>query len=137
MDNLVWIVYLIGKLDSFLFLCWGSIIVLMFFLVLRSGLLADNISRQSGYSDGSRYYEEYKQKVDYWKAFGFKRFLCPAIVLILLALVTPNESSAYKIMAVYGGVELLQTDEAKKLSSKSLDVLNKVMDEYLDEPKVD
>lgn len=76
-----------------------------------------------------------QREIDYWESFGSKRYSLPAIVLLAVALVTPNESSAYKIMAVYGGVELLQTDEAKKLSSKSLDVLNKVMDDYLDEPK--
>tara|TARA_R110000851_G_scaffold258416_2_gene410882 strand:- start:338 stop:739 length:402 start_codon:yes stop_codon:yes gene_type:complete len=132
-DNLVWVVYLIGKLDSFLWLTWISTIVLFIIVVIRIVSMADVMDSLATQHNSERL----KIKLAYWEEFGFKRYLIPAFIFILLSLVTPNESSAYKIMAVYGGVELLQTDEAKKLSSKSLDVLNKVMDDYLAEPEGD
>ena len=131
MDNLVLIVYLIGKLDSILFLSWAVILGLSSLLVLRGVCRADAIGQLSYYTEGANH-TSCKSKVDYWDKFGFKRYLIPSIFLMILTLATPNESSAYKIMAVYGGVELVTNPKVQALGGKGVEVLNKVMDDYIE-----
>ena len=126
MDNLVWIVYVLSMLDILLVFTGIATAVFAGLLVARQVCLADAIdcaARYSGWDD----------KVAYWKAFGFKRYLVPLIVLLLTVVVIPNEKTAYKILAVHVGAEVLQTDAATELGNKSLQVINSVLDTYIGE----
>jgi hypothetical protein len=66
-----------------------------------------------------------------------KRALAPlissAVVFAILQLVLPTKDTAYKMLAAYGVTEIDKTDEAKRLGSKSIEVIEKVMDDYLKE----
>lgn len=55
------------------------------------------------------------------------------ITYALFSMLTPSKETAYKILAVYAGTQVLQTDAATELGSKSIKVLNKILDEYIEE----
>lgn len=57
------------------------------------------------------------------------------IVMVALSVVLPNKDTAYKMLAAYGVESIVTNPEVQKLGGKSLDVLNKAMDEYLQEEK--
>ena len=55
------------------------------------------------------------------------------ILAPLLNSFIPSRDTAYKMLAAYGVQEIMVTDEAKKIGSKSLEVLDKAMSDYLGE----
>ena len=57
------------------------------------------------------------------------------MVMCLLSTVVPDKDTAYKMLAAYGVESIVTNPEVQKLGGKSLDVLNKAMDEYLQEGK--
>lgn len=57
------------------------------------------------------------------------------VVMCVLSTVVPDKDTAYKMLAAYGIESIVTNPEVQKLGGKSLDVLNKAMDEYLQEEK--
>ena len=57
------------------------------------------------------------------------------VVMCVLSTVVPDKDTAYKMLAAYGVESIVTNPEVQKLGGKSLDVLNKAMDEYLQEEK--
>lgn len=57
------------------------------------------------------------------------------IITITLSVVLPNKDTAYKMLAAYGVQTIIENPDVQKLGGKSLEVLNKAMDEYLQEGK--
>lgn len=57
------------------------------------------------------------------------------VVMCVLSAVVPEKDTAYKMLAAYGVESIVTHPEVQKLGGKSLDVLNKAMDEYLQEEK--
>lgn len=72
----------------------------------------------------------------------FYKSLWPLKVFLLISIpllfFIPSKDTAYKMLAAYGVQSIITNPEVQKLGGKSLDVLNKTMDEYLQEgtPKV-
>jgi hypothetical protein len=125
MENLVWIVYFVSKLEALIAFSWVGVIGFLLAFMIKTINLAESKSTQESFGG-----EELQ--IEYWENFGTKRFLIPAGFLALVGLALPSEDSAMRILAVYGGVELINNEEVQKIGGKGLEVLNKVMDEYLE-----
>jgi hypothetical protein len=67
------------------------------------------------------------------------KFVKPLLFFVVLSVLintfTPSKDTAYKMLAAYGVTELVKSEEAQKLGGKSLEVLEKAMDEYLGDKK--
>jgi hypothetical protein len=74
-----------------------------------------------------------ENKPEFYKSlWPLKVFLFVSIPLIFFI---PNKDTAYKMLAAYEVQSIIENPEVQKLGGKSLDVLNKAMDEYLQERK--
>ena len=66
----------------------------------------------------------------YISVWPLKTFIVLSLVFVWLL---PTKDTAYKMLAAYGVQSIVTNPEVQKLGGKSLDVLNKAMDEYLQE----
>lgn len=57
-----------------------------------------------------------------------------AIFICILGIFTPTKDTAYKLLAVYAGIEVIKSPQIQEIGGKSVDVLNKVLDDFLQEP---
>ncbi len=84
---------------------------------------------------------ESEQSIDKEQAQTARRVSVRVFVsVIFITLLLPNNSTAYKMLAAYGVTEVYQaaseSERVQKLAGKSLQVLDKAMDSYLeDAPK--
>lgn len=120
MDNLVLVIYLVGVIKPLLLVVWVSVLVLLFISLMSGGCLSDAKGRRD------------EVKIKYWEEFGFKRYLISALLLTTLGVAIPTPSTAYTMLAAYAGVEVAQNEEVQELGGKGLEVLNKVIDDYLE-----
>lgn len=119
LSNLVWIIY---TLDVIL----GSKPEMVTFILLAIaglGILGRIVDDEVG--------------KDLAKSCLSKVVVIPAILMVIFQLIVPSKETAYKMLAIYGGVSVIQSPEVQKLGGKGVAVLNKVMDEYLQEDKTD
>ncbi len=56
-----------------------------------------------------------------------------SVLMVCYGWLMPSKDTAYKMLAAYGVTEIAQSEEAKRLAGKSLEVLERAMDEYLAE----
>lgn len=93
---------------------------------LLGGLLRNGFCR----IEFAEKYEElacvYPTKTRYYFLLAFFILSCNLI---------PNKDTCYAMLAAYGVESIVTNPEVQKLGGKSLDVLNKAMDEYLEEGK--
>ena len=54
-----------------------------------------------------------------------------SIVLLLIAVFAPSKSTMYQMLAVKGLTDLSENEKVQELGGKSLEVLEKAMDDYL------
>jgi hypothetical protein len=120
LDNLALVIYIVEKLNSTLALTWVVICLLVLALAVKLTHMDNAVKQKS------------EENIKYWSKFGFKRYTLPLCPLLLLALALPNQTSAYKILAVYTGVEIIQNPEIQAVSGKGLKVIDKVLNTYLD-----
>lgn len=52
-------------------------------------------------------------------------------VIIFLCKLIPSQDTAYKMLAAYGVSEVAQNEDVQKLAGKSLQVIEKAMDKYI------
>lgn len=62
------------------------------------------------------------------RAFAWALGLCFVFVVFL-----PSQKTAYTMLAAYGGQSLVESDDFKRMAPKSLQILEKYMDEKLAE----
>jgi hypothetical protein len=128
--DLIWIIYFIDVLSS-----GGGYGALAFLtLICSAGLVGFRQANYSTYdsdNEDSGCYKGKRTNLAYNSIF--KWMLTTFIVLVLLESFLPSKNTAYKMLAAYGATELAQTDEAARIGSKSLEVLEKFMDDYLKE----
>ena len=130
MDNLIWIIYIIDTLlDSVL--GFGIVIAVALSIFLIIVLVNLGEARNTAETHNGNAY--YKNKATYWEAYNTKRPLVILCFLIPVLILIPSKTTAYKLLAIYGGVELLKTPEMQEIGGKGMEVLNKAMNEYLDE----
>lgn len=131
MENLIWLVWFIEMLNPLSFVLFIGMV----------GALAVSVISFLGGSEARDYLadrpesEHLKRKAEFWDKFGFKRYVVLFITFMLVGIALPSKEGAYKLLAIYGGVEVLKSPEVQKLGGKGVDVLNKVMDDYLEEGK--
>lgn len=111
---LVFIIYLISVIDAVLGVAILGIAVIGFI-----GFLAIPVLELAG---------------DEMAAF-YKKLAKPLILFVLIAVFIPSKQTAYTMLAAYGLQEIAQTEEAKRVGSKSIQVIEKALDEYLTEDK--
>ena len=70
-----------------------------------------------------------------------KRYVMPIYIwgagIFFVLSFLPSTDTAYKMVAVYGATELVQMEEVQEIGGKSLEVINKVMDDYLGKIEAD
>ncbi len=118
--SLVFIVYLLGlveKLNQVLgFIAVASAIVTFVCLLIKG----------VGYNDLSK---DMHTTYTMWT----KRFLCSFLVAGTLLTFTPTKEISYAMLAAYGVEEIVQNERVQELGGKSLDVIEKAMDKFLQE----
>ena len=120
MENLVWIIYFVDVLsvdEGFVFYAGMTAIV---YCAAKAGLI---LVPENDPDRGT---------VDKLPAKTIGRV---ALALILYAWLIPSKDTAYKMLAAYGVTEIATNDKVKELGGKSLQVLEKAMDEYIKEKK--
>ena len=116
--ELFWIIYLIGMFSSILGVASAVIIALMVLTCL--GAMVASVE-------------------GLWaKAMpGIKMSLKVIAALGFVIIVVPSKSTGYKMLAAYGVTEAYtaaqESDKVQAIAGKSLKVLEKAMDSYLDE----
>lgn len=58
-------------------------------------------------------------------------------IALLLLVFIPSEKTAYKMLAAYGVQSIVENPKVQELGSKSLQVLEKAMNEYIEKEKSD
>ncbi len=72
---------------------------------------------------------------DFNKILPNKIIFIVCTVLILHGVLVPSKDTAYKMLAFYGVNEITNNESVQKLGSKSLLVIERAMDDYLEESK--
>jgi len=114
---LIFVIYLISVIDAIL----GAAILGIFFTA-ASAILAIPVLDLDG-----------KEEI----ASCLKKFIKPLVFLSLIVVFVPSKQTAYAMLAAYGLQEISQTEEAKRIGSKSVQVIEKALDEYLKEDKTE
>ncbi len=128
--DLIWIIYFIDVLSSD-----GSYGLLAFLMFISGGALAGfraaNHEHYNHEDEGSKWYKGKRMDIPYSTAF--KTQITAFFVLVILEFIIPTKDTMYKMLAAYGVSELSQIDSAQRLGGKSIEVLEKVLDDYLEE----
>ncbi len=77
--------------------------------------------------------EESKDDVEAYGRVYWRRILPICLPLLLVFSFIPNKQTAYTMLAAYGVTELAQNERVQELGSKSLEVIEKAMNQYLEE----
>lgn len=123
--DLIWVIYFIDVLSS----SGGASALSIAFLILYVSVIA---VYTGGWSSKSCYSEE-REVVS--KCFPTKTILISCSIMFVYGWLMPSKDTAYKMLAAYGVQEIAQTDSAKRLGGKSLEVLEAAMDSYLKDSK--
>lgn len=129
MDNLIWIIYLIDTVLNTV----GGLKVLLIVLTVISSIVLFGVFLHITLDMKGEGKREALNTFFKW----FKKGYVPLFVSVLLLGLIPNKSTAYKMLAVYGVDELAQVEEVQNISEKSLKVIHKIMDEYLEEEEAE
>lgn len=125
--TLAWIIYFIDVL------CNNNGIGLFTFMTTFLwviGFIVSVIARMGGDDDQ----EAIKYLKLYKSMWPIKLVAC---LLIVYGILIPSKDTAYKMLAAYGVESIVTNDKVQELGGKSLDVLNKAMDDYLKESETD
>jgi len=118
--NLVFIVYLLGLVEK-TNVTLGVVTILSFSLValilFAKGIGAGDISKDT------------QEAFTLWA----KRFTTTGVVTGLLFTLIPTKEISYAMLAAYGVEEIVTNDRVQELGGKSLDVIEKALDEFLQE----
>ena len=124
--DLIWIIYLIDVLTGNFFIG-----VVEFFLVI--GILVGAFIKCVMSPHGSDDFD--KSVVNIGNALTSKATVIVAVVLFIFLWLSPSKDTAYKMLAAYGVTEAYaaaqSSDKVKAIAGKSLEVLEKAMDDYL------
>lgn len=122
MENLILVVYLIDILcnDGMRFIIFVSTIILFVIALVSKLHQSEAIERGN---------DELKE---YWQNFGFRRYILYGFMVLTLLVGIPSKDTAYKLLAIYGGIEVINNPDVQQLGNKGYKVLNKIMDEYLE-----
>lgn len=119
---LVYLISVVGSFDAFLNVLIFVGLVGLPVTVIGGTILADS------------FHQETRDKAPAW----FKRLpkIAGATVLVaLVSIIIPSKDTAYTMLAAYAGSEIVQTEEMKEIGGKSFEVLNKFLDDYLEDTK--
>lgn len=122
--NLVFIVYLLGlveKVNVSLGITFGLSVICAIFLLLLKAITATDVS------------ESTQKGFTLWA----KRVSVTAVVSGVLFTLVPTKEISYVMLAAYGVEEIVTNDRVQELGGKSLDLLEKTLDEYLADKKED
>ena len=120
MHEMIWL-YLLTSLDGIICLAWMTLVIGGVCWVFY--LMATHDSFLFAKGEG----EEKRARVwPYWKLF--------ATCVVILVLV-PDQKQATFILAGTGVIEAAKSDTAKRIAGKSVDVVEKYLDEMLKEEK--
>lgn len=118
--NLMWLIYAVDTLTPS-----GGMFVLTILLVIASivitviGAVAKLPS--SGKDEDSKAFLKY---------CPFKTMYAVTAVMFLYCTLAPSKDTAYKMVAAYGVQTVAENPDVKRLAGKSLEVLERAMDEY-------
>lgn len=118
--SLVFIVYLLGLLEKL-----STSLYVVFIISLASTAMCLLI-KGIGYDDLSK---DTHHTYTTW----VKRFISVALVSGGVFTFVPTKEIAYTMLAAYGVEEIVTNERVQELGGKSLDVIEKAMDEFLQE----
>lgn len=130
--DLIWIIYIVDNFAGNPFPSWILWVTIGLIISVLIGSIMSTDLKNIGASE--------KKPCILTAVNQIKPFKFWIIILLVVGgissamnMVVPSKDTAYKMIAAYGVTEIMQTDKAKRLGGKSLEVLEKVMDEYLKE----
>lgn len=128
--SLAWIIYFIDVL------CDNKGLGFIGFLGCVMWFCGFIVSMSSGMCrEGERGYDDSQQFLLIYKKLLPVKVL--VATLLLYNIFIPSKDTAYKMLAAYGVESIVTNDKVQELGGKSLDVLNKAMDDYLKESEPD
>lgn len=132
--DLIWIIYFIDVLASS-----GGYGAIAFLSIIAGGAVLGYRHINHDFYDSERedsnYYKGKRSDIPYKSIV--RGSLIVFAMFVFLETFLPEKDTMYKMLAAYGVTEIAQTDEAKRLGGKSLEVLEKVLDEYLKESEAE
>lgn len=137
--NLAFVIYMIDRLDAIVygpltvFSCLALIVLLfmgLFYYVAGGDSAVESYklkeSKNSRASESEHYAHLYYN-------LPTKAIMWCCIPLVVASLLVPDKDTMYTILAAYGVQEVAENEDVQEFAGKSLDVLEKAMDEYLAE----
>jgi len=124
--SLVWVIYLIDVICQ----PWSGLIFLTFiFTLCCAGLTFGGCftTDKQSLCDSDEIFRLFLRK-PVWK-----KLMIFGISILFLSNFIPERDTAYKMLAAYGVEEAIKLPQVQGVADKSLQVLNKAMDDYLKE----
>jgi hypothetical protein len=120
--SLVWIIYLIDVIcDSHLIGFLGFIGAVLWCFGFVGSCIAKNRPDDDEAQTYLRFYE------------SMLTFKIVVSLFIILAFLIPSKDTAYKMLAAYGVETIVANEDVQRMGSKSLQIIEKAMDNYLKE----
>ena len=128
--SLVWVIYLIDVVCQ----PWVGVSVLLIFSTLAFGGLTlagcFTTDKEELFSSDEAFRLFLRKPV-------WKKLMIFGISILFLSNFIPERDTAYKMLAAYGVEEAIKLPQVQGIADKSLQVLNKAMDDYLKESDKD
>lgn len=122
--SLAFIIYLIDALSSIRVLSWVALASAIIFTIFAFFAAVNEAEDDNNYSDNPKY-QKYRKYVT-------RGFWYIASVALFIAVV-PDKKTSYTIFAAHVAQKMYESPESAKLQGKVLTILNKKLDEYIDE----
>lgn len=124
--DLVWIIYFIDVICG----DWSGLGVLCVLTFIASSVFYF-VYKLSKSEDSPT--DDTKQLIKFCENIPLKTFMFVPFILLFLGNFIPSKDTAYKMLSAYGVTEIVQNEKVQELGGKSLEVLEKAMNEYLKE----
>lgn len=128
--ELVWLVYFISMLDSVVPVLGMLLIGCVIFVAIGSAYKSVELDDREYYSEQRR--EVLKVKRDAMTK-NIKLAVNILIVTTLLIVILPSKKTAYIMIGAYVAQRIAESGEVKAVSSKVYQLINKQLDQYLEE----
>lgn len=130
-------IYLVDRLDA---VVYGPLTSLSYFVLIALLFLGIIYQAMGGKAAAMEYVRKHAEGKYTTDAQGYANFFYSlpkkaimwwCMPLAIAFLFTPNKDTMYTILAAYGVQQVAENENVQEFAGKSLDVLEKAMDEYL------
>ena len=137
--NLALFIYLVDRVDV---IVYGPLTFLSYLAIILLGILAvfykicggeDAVASYKEKVGKNGYTKESEDFANFYSQLPKKAIMWCCMPLVLIHTSVPDKDTCYAILAAYGVQTAAESEEVKQFAGKSLEVLEKAMDQYLEE----